>query len=787
MGRPEIQLQLRRDVAADWTSVNPILAEGEMGVEVDTLKIKVGDGIQVWVDLPYISGDTATTSDTTNALNTTTNPVNVSLALAPTVGMVLMATDATHATWQTLGDANHFHSRLDSPDGTSYAPALSVDNNGQIFSGTTTPDASIHHARPNNVSTIFQNLATGGAQNDSYVEITEYIGYASDDTSEIVFASVAANMLSVDVVGSNYGELLFSVSMGDGNYKALSINSKKVYSERDTTVQIFNKNGELFAEFLAETKSLRIGPETSNSTGILQLETDPSISGNEYVKMNVGESIASAGVFTRNFAAGFLKQDVGTLTDDGVLKISSDGFVGSGYIWASTSAGYDDHVHCAHFSFDYTGVNLFNAVKSVKNTDTDGNLCLYVSGGELFLKNRLGYTANVGYTANYYDNNQLTVPVTELTWTATSEAGDWRDVTMSHDGAKIFASPFFGDSRESTNSGVVWSDVPDFVSTKYASTNAMSSDGVYRLAGGAAPNDPKPLYLSTNSGANFTSLTVTSGTLTNVTFNATTRKIIRASGSWITNGFTAGMQIYITGSSKPGNNEPFKILSVTATEITLIVGSVLTSDSTAGESIVVKAMEERWKGSAICDNGTKMIAVAQGQIRGVIAISANSGVTWTTKAYGDWRDCCISADGTKMYACSYTGYVTKSTDSGSSFSSITITKHPYVSISCSDDGTIILLGTQGGYLYYSTDSGASWDEVASMGTGQWGGNAISANGAVMIACSHSGAVVMSYDTGANWVRQSIPAHAWMAVTLNGAGTASALVSEDPTQSIYLGA
>ena len=46
-------IQLRRDNAADWTSVNPILHEGEPGVELDTGKYKIGDGSTAWVDLDY--------------------------------------------------------------------------------------------------------------------------------------------------------------------------------------------------------------------------------------------------------------------------------------------------------------------------------------------------------------------------------------------------------------------------------------------------------------------------------------------------------------------------------------------------------------------------------------------------------------------------------------------------------------------------------------------------------------------------------------------------------------
>ena len=46
----------RYDTAAEWTSVNPVLAAGELGAESDTHKLKVGDGVTAWVDLPYYEG-----------------------------------------------------------------------------------------------------------------------------------------------------------------------------------------------------------------------------------------------------------------------------------------------------------------------------------------------------------------------------------------------------------------------------------------------------------------------------------------------------------------------------------------------------------------------------------------------------------------------------------------------------------------------------------------------------------------------------------------------------------
>jgi hypothetical protein len=43
--------------AAEWADKNPLLQRGEIGYEVDTHHVKVGDGITYWNDLPYIFDD----------------------------------------------------------------------------------------------------------------------------------------------------------------------------------------------------------------------------------------------------------------------------------------------------------------------------------------------------------------------------------------------------------------------------------------------------------------------------------------------------------------------------------------------------------------------------------------------------------------------------------------------------------------------------------------------------------------------------------------------------------
>ena len=61
------RLQLRRDGAQQWANVNAILAQGELGIELDTSRIKIGDGVTPWNSLKY-ERPLETESNTANTL-----------------------------------------------------------------------------------------------------------------------------------------------------------------------------------------------------------------------------------------------------------------------------------------------------------------------------------------------------------------------------------------------------------------------------------------------------------------------------------------------------------------------------------------------------------------------------------------------------------------------------------------------------------------------------------------------------------------------------------------------
>lgn len=48
-----VRVQQRRGTLAEWEAANPVLAQGEMGVVLDTWQWKLGDGATAWLDLPF--------------------------------------------------------------------------------------------------------------------------------------------------------------------------------------------------------------------------------------------------------------------------------------------------------------------------------------------------------------------------------------------------------------------------------------------------------------------------------------------------------------------------------------------------------------------------------------------------------------------------------------------------------------------------------------------------------------------------------------------------------------
>lgn len=65
--------KLRRGTAAQWMAVNPVLQTGEPGVETDTGKLKIGNGVSHWLALGYLSGEGSPGADGDSAYQVAVN------------------------------------------------------------------------------------------------------------------------------------------------------------------------------------------------------------------------------------------------------------------------------------------------------------------------------------------------------------------------------------------------------------------------------------------------------------------------------------------------------------------------------------------------------------------------------------------------------------------------------------------------------------------------------------------------------------------------------------------
>ena len=106
------QIILRKGTAAAWTSANPTLAAGEPGVETDTGKFKLGNGVTAWVSLAYAVGtiptDVNQLADVSNLIPTNLADLADVASTAPSSGQVLK--------W----------------DGTAWSPAADATSGGGI-------------------------------------------------------------------------------------------------------------------------------------------------------------------------------------------------------------------------------------------------------------------------------------------------------------------------------------------------------------------------------------------------------------------------------------------------------------------------------------------------------------------------------------------------------------------------------------------------------------------------------------------------------------------------------
>jgi hypothetical protein len=50
-----VSLRIRRDTAVNWEALDPVLFQGELGMDLTNKRIKLGDGFTEWASLDFVN------------------------------------------------------------------------------------------------------------------------------------------------------------------------------------------------------------------------------------------------------------------------------------------------------------------------------------------------------------------------------------------------------------------------------------------------------------------------------------------------------------------------------------------------------------------------------------------------------------------------------------------------------------------------------------------------------------------------------------------------------------
>jgi len=195
------RVRARRGTAAAWTAANPVLGFGEIGVETDTHRFKVGDGTLTWSALSYyLEGVLArgqASKMTSGTISIATAGTYQSTGLTATLDIttnhnVILGTSNLFGLKNTSGATRLFmvQASMDASAGNNHTLGICLAKNGTTISES---ECRAFTGSNNQIAKLFCFWMVSLANND---EIAMYVANHSDTTS-INFQRVRISAIEV--------------------------------------------------------------------------------------------------------------------------------------------------------------------------------------------------------------------------------------------------------------------------------------------------------------------------------------------------------------------------------------------------------------------------------------------------------------------------------------------------------------------------------------------------------------------------------------------------------------
>jgi hypothetical protein len=348
-----IKIQARRGTAAQWTSSNPTLSEGEFGFETDTLKLKIGNGSTAWTSLAY----TGLTPTEINAA--------VSAAVAGVIDLAPGTLDTLNELAAAIADDANFFSTIatDIADAQSAAETFATDAINALDTDDIEEGATNLYYTESRAKTDAAELLTGATLtnititgNGSGLTITAENGVADSDTDDLDEGSNnkyftdqrAVDAVEAAAVSTNTANKIVKRDQ-NGSFEAENITANDVtlnniqFEENGgsigtdvTGLNIFAPNGDI--NLAAQTGQVKIGGSqltTAENTQTLTNKTidtednDITIVAADVSDFSTAALSATASAYDAAGAATTAEGNANDYTDDLIGDATVDGTTGN--------------------------------------------------------------------------------------------------------------------------------------------------------------------------------------------------------------------------------------------------------------------------------------------------------------------------------------------------------------------------------------------------------------------------------------------------------------------------
>lgn len=215
-----VTLIMRNDTAANWASKNPVLTLGELGVETDTRKFKIGDGTTAYNSLKYgLGGNVEVKSTAPTASDVGYDIGTLWVDTTGTKAYILFAKTANAATWIGLLDSQGKIDKATLADeAIKLQTARTIKFSGAVVANSKTFDGS------GDVEYVLV-LANSGVSAGTYTKVTVNAKGIITSATQLTAADIPALTLSKisdagTAASKNTGTAAGNVPVLDANAKS---------------------------------------------------------------------------------------------------------------------------------------------------------------------------------------------------------------------------------------------------------------------------------------------------------------------------------------------------------------------------------------------------------------------------------------------------------------------------------------------------------------------------------------------------------------------------------------